>query len=190
MFDTIRKQAYSLIGQEDFQPKTWYEGTWSIPSLYSNYSGLYIELEEQCCSHCPSMSFEYRLMCCIFCIVLGFLISMGSTFRLMKLLAGNPYPFAVLYSIGNILGISSTCFLFGPVAQFKKMFAPTRYFFPPPHFAIFDGIVFLGLSHPFVTCFSCFWHCFLLSTLTISPVEYSWLLCLFFVSFLRWYGIL
>lgn len=124
--------------------------------LYSNYSGLHIELEEQCCSHCPSMSFEYRLMCCIFCIVLGFLISMGSTFRLMKLLAGNPYPFAVLYSIGNILGISSTCFLFGPVAQFKKMFAPTRYFFPPPHFAIFDGIVFLGLSRPFVTCFSCF----------------------------------
>ncbi len=30
MFDTIRKQAYSLIGQEDFQPKTWYEGNLNL----------------------------------------------------------------------------------------------------------------------------------------------------------------
>ncbi len=160
MFNSIKKQAYSLIGQEDFQPKTWYEGNLNlINTLLLNGSfKLFwpLELEEQCCSHCPSMSFEYRLMCCIFCIVLGFLISMGSTFRLVKLLSGNPYPFAVLYSIGNILGISSTCFLFGPVAQLKKMFAPTRYFSPLLHVAIFDGIMFLGLSHPFVTYFSCF----------------------------------
>lgn len=130
MFDSIKRQAYSLIGQEELlQPKTWYEGMDRFiifKFLLFIFSFYKKELEEQCCSICPSMSFEYRLMCCIFCIVLGFLISMGSTFRLVKLLSGNPYPFAVLYSVGNILGISSTCFLFGPTAQIKKMFAPTR----------------------------------------------------------------
>lgn len=62
-------------------------------------------------------------------MVLGFLISMGSTFRLVTLIKGNPEPFATSYTIGNILGICSTCFLYGPWTQFKKMFAPTRFRF-------------------------------------------------------------
>lgn len=60
------------------------------------------------------------------CVVLSFLISMGSTVRLVSLLKGDPEPFATMYTIGNVLGIASTCFLFGPLTQFKKMFAPTR----------------------------------------------------------------
>eukprot|EP01039_Chlorochromonas_danica_P007956 gene7955-8776_t len=51
---------------------------------------------------------------------------MGSTFRLVKLLEGDPEPFAIMYTIGNLLGLFSTCFLYGPLAQMKKMFASTR----------------------------------------------------------------
>lgn len=46
--------------------------------------------------------------------------------RLMELLSGDPIPFAVMYSLGNILAISSSCFLYGPWTQLKQMFALTR----------------------------------------------------------------
>jgi hypothetical protein len=35
-------------------------------------------------------------------------------------------PFAIMYSLGNIIAISATCFLYGPYAQLKKMFEFTR----------------------------------------------------------------
>ena len=47
--------------------------------------------------------------------------------RLLQLIAGNPVPFATMYSLGNIISLCSTCFLYGPWTQAKKMFAPTRY---------------------------------------------------------------
>lgn len=47
-------------------------------------------------------------------------------FRLFQLLLGNPVPFATMYSLGNIISLCSTCFLYGPWTQAKKMFAPTR----------------------------------------------------------------
>lgn len=34
--------------------------------------------------------------------------------------------FAITYTIGNIISLSSTLFLYGPCAQLKKMFAYTR----------------------------------------------------------------
>ena len=36
-------------------------------------------------------------------------------------------PFALLYTLGNIVALASTCFLMGPVNQIKRMFAPTRW---------------------------------------------------------------
>lgn len=107
-FKKTYSQAYSLMSTEE-KPKEWYE-----------------ELEEQVCSFCPSMTWQQRLIGCFTCIVVGFLLSMGSTFRLLQLLRGDPEPFAIMYTIGNVLGICSTCFLFGPWAQAKKMFHPTR----------------------------------------------------------------
>ncbi len=47
--------------------------------------------------------------------------------RLIQLLEGNPTPFAVMYTLGNVISICSTCFLYGPWSQAKKMFASTRY---------------------------------------------------------------
>jgi len=34
--------------------------------------------------------------------------------------------FGLIYSAGNLVAMASTCFLCGPVAQIKKMFAKTR----------------------------------------------------------------
>lgn len=83
-------------------------------------------MEEKVCSLCPAMTYTQRLIGCFSCILIGFLLSMGSLLRLMQLLAGNPTPFAVIYTIGNIISISATCFLFGPLAQAKSMCATTR----------------------------------------------------------------
>ena len=35
--------------------------------------------------------------------------------------------FSILYTLGNIVALASTCFLMGPVNQIKKMFAPNRW---------------------------------------------------------------
>jgi hypothetical protein len=107
---SIFRHAYSLISPEQPQkPKEWYE-----------------EVEEQCCAYCPVLTFTQRLMGAVSCMTVGFLISMGSTLRLFELMQGNPDPFATTYTIGNLLGICSTCFIYGPWTQAKKMCAPTR----------------------------------------------------------------
>lgn len=86
----------------------------------------YEEIEESVCQMCPALTYEQRVMGCFICIVTGFVLSMGSLFRLVELLKGNPGPFAVMYTIGNIIGICASCFLYGPWSQIKKMFATTR----------------------------------------------------------------
>jgi len=91
------------------RPKEWYE-----------------ELEEKICSIFPAMTYQQRIGGCLMFMVVGFLISMGSTMRLITLLEGNPVPFATMYTTGNIISICATCFLYGPWTQAKKMFAPTR----------------------------------------------------------------
>lgn len=107
-FDSFYRQAYSLVSVEPEQ-KEWYE-----------------ELEESVCSICPKLSFQQRITGCLICMGMGFLISMGSTLRLVRLLEGHPEDFAVMYTLGNVLGICSTCFLYGPLSQAKQMFASTR----------------------------------------------------------------
>ncbi|RYG69388.1 hypothetical protein EON64_02850 [archaeon] len=106
--DSVYRQAYSLVSAEPEQ-KEWYE-----------------ELEESVCSTCPKMSLQQRIMGCLVCMGTGFLISMGSTLRLVRLLEGHPEDFAVMYTLGNVLGLCSTCFLYGPLSQAKQMFASTR----------------------------------------------------------------
>jgi hypothetical protein len=104
----IFKHAYALISPEE-KKKEWYE-----------------ELEENVCSHCPSMSYQYRIIGCLIMLTIGFFLSLGSTFRIIEILKGNPYPFAVIYTLGNLVSITSTCFLYGPWSQLKKMAASTR----------------------------------------------------------------
>lgn len=59
------------------------------------------------------------------CFGLGFMFSILGAFFLA--IPGKGWKlFAIFYSLGNILSISSTCFLMGPWKQLKKMFHPTR----------------------------------------------------------------
>mmetsp|Transcript_3669 Transcript_3669/g.5740 ORF Transcript_3669/g.5740 Transcript_3669/m.5740 type:complete len:189 (-) Transcript_3669:5-571(-) len=151
----IFKHAYALVSPEE-RKKEWYE-----------------EVEEQVCSVFPSMTFQQRVIGCLSCLLLGFLISMGSTFRLLKLLRGDPEPFAIMYTSGNLIGIGSTCFLYGPWAQIKKMFAPTR--------LIATGIYlfFMGL-----TLFLAFYP-------GEIPLRLFWLVLAIFCQFLAliWYSL-
>lgn len=106
--EDLLKRGKSLMGYEE-RPKEWYE-----------------EIEAEVCSICPSLTYQQRIGGCMVCMTIGFLISFGSLFRIVQLLTGNPTPFAIMYTIGNVISICSTCFLYGPYSQAKKMFATTR----------------------------------------------------------------
>jgi len=43
-----------------------------------------------------------------------------------ELLLGNPKPFVLMYTVGNLVALSGSFFLTGPNAQFKKMFHESR----------------------------------------------------------------
>lgn len=72
-----------------------------------------------------SLSWSTRVKGFAICFVLGFSLSfLGSA--LLFLPGGGLTLFAIFYTVGNVLAISSTCFLMGPVNQVKRMFAKTR----------------------------------------------------------------
>ncbi|XP_026472273.1 vesicle transport protein SFT2A isoform X2 [Ctenocephalides felis] len=75
-------------------------------------------------SDASTLSWSTRLKGFIFCFVIGVLLSFLGSFALF--LSKDLTVFAVFYTIGNIVSLTSTCFLMGPVNQIKKMFAPTR----------------------------------------------------------------
>jgi hypothetical protein len=102
------------------------------------------EMEETVCSYCPECTFQQRVYGCLFTLALGFLISIGSTFRLIALLKGDPTPFAVMYTVGNVVSLCATCFMFGPWSQAKKMFAPTRFFATVVYFGFMFTTLFLA----------------------------------------------
>ena len=62
----------------------------------------YEEIEENVCSLCPALSWQQRIYGCAICVIIGFCLSMGSVFRLMELLRGNPVPFAVIYTVSKM----------------------------------------------------------------------------------------
>ncbi|CAH0517507.1 unnamed protein product [Peronospora belbahrii] len=70
MMDALRAQKQKLLDPEDHQP------TQSLPTSTSNYS------------LCPRLSYQERLIGCMTCFMLGFVLSLGSTFRLAKLVHG------------------------------------------------------------------------------------------------------
>lgn len=85
--------------------------------------------QDRCCGiQCPNckLTFQERLAGWLFFFLLGFLLSIGSTFRLIQLLRGNPAPFARIYSLGNITSLCSTGFFVGPIQQFQSMLHKKR----------------------------------------------------------------
>lgn len=76
---------------------------------------------------CPSMTFKQRCYGFGIAFVIGCLLSFGSVIYFHQLLAGRPAPFAINYTLGNLIALSSTCFLMGPKTQLKRMASPTRW---------------------------------------------------------------
>ncbi|TYZ65598.1 hypothetical protein PybrP1_005830 [[Pythium] brassicae (nom. inval.)] len=95
---------------------------------------------------CPSLTYQERVIGCVTCFTLGFLISLGSTFRLAKLVNGHPGPFAMAYTIGNLLSLASSMFFVGPCKQLQTMFHRKR------RGSALVYIVFIGLT--LALCFS------------------------------------
>ena len=72
------------------------------------------------------MTYKQRLIGCGSCMVVGYLLSFGSVFRINALLHGNPLPYILTATMGNIVALAGSCFLSGPRAQMKTMFHKRR----------------------------------------------------------------
>ena len=93
---------------------------------YEAADGAEAQPQESETSWCTSLTYQERILGGIICLLLGFLLSLGSTIRLARLAHGHPGPFAVAYTFGNCLSLSSSCFFAGPSKQFRTMMRPKR----------------------------------------------------------------
>jgi hypothetical protein len=82
--------------------------------------------EEEDESLIPALGWRERLIGCATCMILGYLLSFGAFFRLKDLLTGNPLPFVLNATIGNVIALGGSCFLTGPKAQAERMFTDSR----------------------------------------------------------------
>ncbi|KAL1502976.1 hypothetical protein AB1Y20_011047 [Prymnesium parvum] len=78
------------------------------------------------CACCPALTFKQRLAGALACLAIGTLLSLFSLGSVAKLLLGNPLPFALKYTIGNLLSLGASSFLVGPAKQCRDMLAPSR----------------------------------------------------------------
>lgn len=59
-------------------------------------------------------------------MIAGYLLSFGSFWRIRDLVRGDPLPFVVNTTVGNLIALAGSCFLSGPHAQMSRMFHETR----------------------------------------------------------------
>lgn len=71
----------------------------------------------------PSLSWTQRWYGFCTCFVIGSITSLLSSISLAK---GDIPAFSLLYTVGNIISLCSTGFVWGPTKQCKKMFHKTR----------------------------------------------------------------
>ncbi|XP_076466107.1 vesicle transport protein SFT2B-like [Babylonia areolata] len=76
-------------------------------------------------SEASTLSWSTRIKLFAVCFILGATLSILGT-SLIFLGKKGLIIFAILYTLGNVLSLASTCFLMGPMKQIKKMFAKTR----------------------------------------------------------------
>lgn len=77
--------------------------------------------------YCPKLTFEERLIGFVMSFGLGYLIAFFSFRFFVKLIEGNPFPFAINYTVGHVMQLLSSMFLCGPQRQFRLMFDKNRY---------------------------------------------------------------
>ena len=70
-----------------------------------------------------TFSWSTRIKGFVICFAVGIVLSVLGT---VMIFFNNWTAFALLYTFGNIIALSSTCFLMGPFKQIKNMFAHTR----------------------------------------------------------------
>ena len=94
---------------------------------------------------CPALTFKQRLYGFVICFCVGMAISVLSVFSFGKLLNGDPKPFALKYTFGNVLALSSSMFLVGPLRQLRNMTQSTRW--------VAALVYVLAMVGTFVSCF-------------------------------------
>lgn len=75
----------------------------------------------------PALSYRERLLGCGTCMVAGYLLSLGSFWRLKDLLVHHdPLPFVMNTTVGNIIALGGSFFLSGPKYQMERMWHEKR----------------------------------------------------------------
>uniref|UniRef100_A0A7S3P7U2 Vesicle transport protein n=2 Tax=Amphora coffeiformis TaxID=265554 RepID=A0A7S3P7U2_9STRA len=82
---------------------------------------------EELSNYCPTLTFQQRLIGFFSSFGLGYLIAFFSFRFFIRLVEGNPLPFAINYTFGHILQLLASMFLCGPRRQFRNMFDEKRY---------------------------------------------------------------
>ena len=82
--------------------------------------GIVEEFDEMC-----TLTRTQRLYGFGLTFVIGWVLNLISVFALPQIVL-HPEKFALLYTVGNIVSLCSTAFLWGPMQQIKDMFKPIR----------------------------------------------------------------
>ena len=72
------------------------------------------------------LSWRERLLGCGTCLVAGYILSFGAFWRLVDLAAGDPFPFVMNATIGNLIALAGSFFLSGPKNQWRRMWHDKR----------------------------------------------------------------
>ncbi len=76
---------------------------------------------------CPQLTYKQRIYGFGVCFGVGYLITLLSFSFFDELRDnGNPVPFVVIYTLGNVVSLLSSMFLCGFKTQFRRMFDDTR----------------------------------------------------------------
>ena len=101
-----------------------------LPTHRSTTESSYSENDEpdECflCQYFPDLSWRERLIGCGTCMIAGYILSMGSFWRLKSLVQGDPVPFVLNTTVGNLIALAGSFFLTGPKTQYRKMFHDSR----------------------------------------------------------------
>ena len=77
-------------------------------------------------SLCPDLDLKTRILGFILSFIIGIIMMMGSIAELFSLALGGQRWFAIWYTAGNIVCLSSSFFLMGPKRQCQNMLNPIR----------------------------------------------------------------
>jgi len=78
---------------------------------------------EELANYCPTLTFQQRLIGFFSSFGLGYLIAFFSFRFFIRLVEGNPLPFAINYTFGHILQLMASMFLCGPRRQFRYVWS-------------------------------------------------------------------